>query len=247
MELGTSRMTPVPAEAGPAEQQPTAPASSPVSGARGRGAARQRIVGRAVAGLVAAALLSGLFVVKISSAMPDFAVYRRAASRARSAEAPYQAADGHYQFKYLPAFALVAVPIGMLPEPVARPLWYAGSLGLLAGLLGLSLLTVPDRRKTGAFLLGATFLLMAKFYAHDLQLGQVNVLLAFTIVAAARLMQTGHESAAGLVMAAAVVVKPYALLFAPYVLARGRIASIASMASGVALALLAPAVVYGLE
>lgn len=196
-------------------------------------------------GLIVLALLIGAYVVKVSHQMPDFEVYRRAAIRVRSADLLYQPSDGHYQFKYLPMFAVAAVPLGMVPESVAKPAWYAASLGLLAGLLRLSLLMLPERRKSDGWLIGVTFVLLAKFYARELELGQVNLLLAFLIVASARLMQTGRESAAGLLTAAAIVVKPYALLFVPYLLARRRLASVASMGVGLGLALLLPAIIYG--
>ena len=205
------------------------------------------ILRRAVAALLLIALLSGLYITKVAHRMPDFEVYRRAAIRVRSADPLYRADDGHYQFKYLPAFAIAAVPLGMLPESVAKALWYAASLGLLAGMVRLSLLMLSERRKTDGWLVGATFVVLAKFYAHEVELGQVNILLAFLIVASARLMLTGREAAAGLLIAAAIVVKPYALLFVPYVLARRRIASIASVAAGVGLALVLPAIVYGFE
>ena len=40
--------------------------------------------------------------------MADFEVYWTAANRALDAQPLYQPADGHYQFKYLPAFAFLS-------------------------------------------------------------------------------------------------------------------------------------------
>ena len=56
--------------------------------------------------LAIAALATVMFVVRVHSEMADFAVYRTAAVRALDAEPLYRASDGHYQYKYLPAFAL---------------------------------------------------------------------------------------------------------------------------------------------
>jgi hypothetical protein len=196
---------------------------------------------------VAIVFFAGIYIGKISSRMPDFEVYQRAGDRAWTAEQLYRADDGHYQFKYLPAFAVAMVPIGMLSEPVAKATWYVCSVALLAGLLTLSLRLLPERRRTDALLVGATIVLLAKFYGHELELGQVNILMAFLIVAAARLMQTGRESAAGLLIAAAVVVKPYAVLFLPYLIVRRKTSSIVTVVVGLVVAFLAPAILYGLD
>lgn len=42
----------------------------------------------------------------------DFVVYHRAAVRTLDAEPLYRPDDGHYQFKYLPGFALAMTPFG---------------------------------------------------------------------------------------------------------------------------------------
>jgi hypothetical protein len=192
-------------------------------------------------------LISTIYVVRIAENMPDFAVYHRAGVRALAAAPLYRSDDGHYQFKYLPAFAVASIPVGALPERAAKAAWFAGSVVLLALLLGLSLSIVPDRRWRPALLVTATFVLLLKFYAHELELGQVNILMAVLVVAAARAMRTSSEAVAGLLIAGAIVVKPYAVLFLPYLLARGKVASIATASGGLVVALLTPAIVYGFD
>jgi hypothetical protein len=188
-----------------------------------------------------------IYLFKISHRMADFDVYYRAAVRARAAEPLYRAEDGHYQFKYLPAFAVVVVPIGAMPERTARAVWFAGSVALLVLLLRLTLAIVPDRRLTSGWLVGATVILLLKFYAHELELGQVNILMTTLVVAAAHQMRGRSESAAGLLVAAAIVVKPYAVLFLPYLVARRRLPSIVAACAGLVAALLLPAAFYGVE
>ena len=195
--------------------------------------------------LAAAAVIGTIYVVRIADRMPDFEVYQRAGIRALDAEPLYRADDGHYQFKYLPAFAIAAIPVGALPDAGARAVWFAGSFLLLVLLLALSLAILPERRTTGTVLVACTSVLMAKFYAHELELGQVNILMTALVVAAAWCMRRGAEPAAGLLIAAAIVVKPYAVLFLPYLAARRRIGSIATAGGGLLAALLLPAVVYG--
>ena len=82
---------------------------------------------------------------------------------------------------------------------------------------------------------------MAKFYGHELVLGQVNLLFAVIVLLARSLVvRAGREAAAGLLVALAVVVKPYAVIFLPWLggAARPRRALAAALA-GMVAALLA--------
>jgi len=200
---------------------------------------------RAAILLVVVATLAILYIKKVERRMPDYEVYRQAAARASHAEPLYRPEDGHYQFKYLPAFAVATLPVGLGPERLVRACWFAGTLLLLALLLRTTFDVLPDRRRTRAALIGATFVLMAKFYAHEIELGQVNILMAALVVLAVAQMRAGREMTAGLLIAAAVVVKPYAVLLLPYLAARRRFGSFAGAALGLAIALLLPVVVYG--
>jgi hypothetical protein len=195
--------------------------------------------------LLVVATFAVLYVKKVERRMPDYEVYRRAAARAANAEPLYRPEDGHYQFKYLPAFAVATLPVGLAPDRVVRACWFTGTLLLLIFLLRTTVKVLPDRRRTRAALIGTTFVLMAKFYAHEIELGQVNILMAALVVAAVGQMRTGREMAAGLLIAAAIVVKPYAVLLMPYLAARRRIGSLAGAAIGLAIALLLPVLTYG--
>src|SRR3954470_8269207 len=152
--------------------------------------------------------------------MPDFEVYWTAGSRALAAEPLYRESDGHFQYKYLPAFALLVSPMSRLPLPAAKGLWFGASALLMMVLLGLSIRALPEFRRPPSLLLVLTFLAMAKFYAHELVLGQVNLLFGAIVVLALVLMRGGRDAAAGLVLALAVVVKPYAVIFMPWLAAR---------------------------
>ena len=65
-------------------------------------------------------LAAVLFTTKIRTEMADFGVYRTAGARAFSAEPLYRSDDGHYQFKYLPAFALAMAPFARLDREAPR-------------------------------------------------------------------------------------------------------------------------------
>jgi len=194
-----------------------------------------------------ALVLALLFVDKISRKMPDLAVCWTAADRARQAEPLYRAEDGHYQFKYLPAFAVLAVPISLVSLESAKAIWFVASVALLTALIVLSLRFLPDRRKPAWILISLTLLVMMKFYGHELVLGQMNAPFAVIVAGAVLALGKGNESAAGALIGLAIAVKPYAVIFLPWLVARRRRGSITSATVATLLAVALPAVVYGVQ
>lgn len=201
-------------------------------------------IGLALVILAAAAVL---FRARIAQKMPDLAVYWTAAVRARGAEPLYRIEDQHYQFKYLPAFAVLAIPLGLVPLPSAKALWFVVSLGLLAILIQFSRKLLPEQRRATWLLVTATLVVMGKFYAHELVLGQMNVLFAVVAVLALLALRRGAEARGGLFVAAAIAVKPYAVIFLPWLLARRHLSSIAGATVGLLAVLALPVALYGVD
>ena len=188
---------------------------------------------------------AAVYALKASQKMPDFEVYWRAGLRAAHAEPLYTLDDGHYQLKYLPAFAMIAVPLAWLPLDVAKAVWFALSIGVLGGFVAMSIGLLPERRKRLPVLVTLVVLAMAKFYGHELVLGQVNLLLGATVVAAVHLLMKDHQVPAGLLLALAVVIKPYAVIFVPWLAAIGRWRALVWTGAGLVGASLLPVTVYG--
>lgn len=207
----------------------------------------RRSLGLVLGVCAAAALLAAIFSLKASRKMPDFEVYWKAAVRARAAEPLYRVEDGHYVLKYLPAFAVLAIPAGLLPVQTGKVVWFTASAVLLVAFLALSLALLPERRRPAWVILTIACVAMAKFYGHELVLGQVNLLLGAMVAGAVVLLRSGREAAAGVLIALAIVIKPYAAIFLPWLAARRRIASIAAAAATLCLILLLPAAVYGFD
>jgi hypothetical protein len=204
-------------------------------------------VRRAALLCAALALLAAVYALRAAQKMPDFEVYWRAGGRAAHAEPLYRPEDGHYLLKYLPAFAMFAVPLSWIPLPIAKPLWFAFSAGALGAFVAMSLALLPERRKPAWILAACVVVAMAKFYGHELVLGQVNVLLGAVAVASVHLLAARREPLAGVLLTLAVTVKPYAVLFLPWLVAIGaRRAAVASMAA-LAGALLLPTISYGMS
>jgi hypothetical protein len=195
--------------------------------------------------VVIAVIAAVVFDVRIRRSMVDFGVYHVAAGRVLAAEPLYREEDGHYKFKYMPAFAVAMVPFARLDLQTAKPVWFALSVGLLAAFVRWSVYALPSRRRSERVLMVVTLVLMAKFYGHELTLGQSNILLGTVLVTALLAVEAGRPLVAGTLFGLAVFVKPYAIILLPWVaFSCGTAAAIVS--SGVVLAgLVLPAAIYG--
>src|SRR5262245_31622552 len=103
---------------------------------------------------IAIGLLAGLagwvFIYRAGPPRADFEVYWHTAARAAAPEPLYRPDDGHFQFKYLPAFAILIMPLELLPMQAAKVMWYAASIGLLIALLRMTVRLPAVPRKPRA-------------------------------------------------------------------------------------------------
>lgn len=199
----------------------------------------------AAGGMIVLALVL-LFTSRLQRKMRDFEVYWTAGERALAAETLYRESDGHYRFKYLPAFALLVAPLALMPLAAAKAVWFALSVGALFLLLYVSAREVPEPALPRSWLIAATVVALAKFYSHELVLGQANLLFtALVVIALAALLRT-RDGVAGAWSGAAVVIKPYAVLLIPYLLLVRRFRAAAVASTMTALVIAAPVVRYGI-
>lgn len=197
------------------------------------------------AALVGGAALAAFAFGVLPGEMRDFEVYWTAAARALSAEPIYRVEDGHYQFKYLPAFAVLTAPIALVPLHLAKAAWFVISVALLAGLIALSLALLPDRRRPSWILILIVIVAMGKFYGHEIGLGQVNLLFAVLVAAGILMTRDRRTIAAAIFLVAATAVKPYAVLLLPWLLVRHGRRALLPVAATMAGVLLVPALLYG--
>ena len=199
--------------------------------------------------LIAAAVLGVLvaFALNVSERMADFEVYWRGASRAAAAEPLYRSDDEHYRFKYLPAFAVLTIPLSFVPLATAKVAWFSASAALLVLLIWISLRLLPERRRSSTLLALITVVVLGKFFGHELILGQVNILFGVLAATAFLAMRSGREPLAGALIALTIAIKPYGVLFLPWLAARRKLPSLAAaIVTGVAIALL-PVAIYGVS
>jgi len=196
-----------------------------------------------MAGLLVVAVI---FAPRATRKMRDFEVYWTAAGRALQAAPLYRAEDGHFQFKYLPAFAIVTAPVALMPLETAKAVWFLFSVALIPALISLSVLLLPDRRRALWTIVATVLVVMAKFYGHELILGQVNLLFAVLITTGMMAMRRDRDAFAGALFVAAVVVKPYAVLFLPWLVFTRGFRSAGSVTIGAICVAAAPVGLYGL-
>jgi hypothetical protein len=139
----------------------------------------------------------------------------------------------------------LTIPIGLLPLPAAKAAWFTASALLLAALVRLSVDALPDRRRSGSILAVAAVAVLGKFYGHELLLGQVNVLFAVLAISALLAMRWGHERRAGALIAFTIAVKPYGVLFLPWLLARRKAASVMAAVVTLGAICVLPVPLYG--
>jgi hypothetical protein len=192
--------------------------------------------------LIVAAVAFGL---RAKGQMYDFGVYLTAGGRVVAGENLYRVEDGHWQYKYLPAFAFAMAPLSLLPPVAARAIWFSVSIGLLIWFICVSFRLLPDRRRSTRFLGWMLVLAMGKFYIREIGLGQTNILLALLAMLALDAGRQGKERRAGLLLAAATAVKPYAILFWPWLVARRRFSAAAWFVAGLVAVVALPTVRYG--
>jgi glycosyl transferase family 87 len=202
-----------------------------------------RVQAFAACALLAIAL--GAFVLRISRDMRDFEVPYTAAVRAAAAAPLYRAEDEHYQFKYLPAFAVLAIPLGLMPLPVAKGVWFVGSVALLMALMMLSVRLLPEQRKSTTVLVVSAIVVLAKFYARELDMGQVNLMFAVAATGAFVAMKEGHDLLAALLLVLTIAIKPYGALLLPVLLVRRHKAATTASGVGVLLLFALPMPLYG--
>ena len=190
-------------------------------------------------------IAAAIYQSRIVREMADFEVYRTAANRALAGEPLYRAEDGHFRFKYLPAFALAMAPFALVDREAAKAIWFALSAGLLTAFVRWSVRALPERRRSERALLWLTVLFMAKFYAHELTLGQTNILLGVLLVGSLLAVQVDQPYLAGVLIGAAAFIKPYALLLLPWLGFTYGAAAALCAASVLVAGLVLPALVYG--
>ena len=196
--------------------------------------------------LVVAALAAAVFSLGLKRGYyRDFAVYQTAGQRALNAEPLYRVEDGGFQLKYLPIFALAMTPFAAIDSDIAKAIWFSLTFVLVIVFVHQAILMLPERRRSVRALAWITGFLIAKYVARELVNGQTNVLFGSLLLCSLLALHRGRRMLAGVLVAAAIVAKPYAAIVLPWLLWVYGIVPVAAAGVTLAAGLLMPAVVYG--
>lgn len=195
-----------------------------------------------------------LFFFRVKNKMIDFQVNFEAGKRLRLAETPYRFEDGHYMFKYLPSSAFLYLPLSYLPLELAKGLWYFFIIFCSLALIYLSYTLVPTTAKKSKWLIGIPPLILIKYFLRELDLGQINVLVTLVLLIMIWILDRHRKKRsymddiyAGFLWGLAVALKPYAVIFLPYFLLKGKWKTLLSGMCLLGIAMLIPSLYYGLK
>ncbi len=208
-------------------------------------------VKRSAAILVLAAiiLLSLLFLFRVKDEMADFEVNYKAGQRLYEGETLYRTGDGHWQFKYLPFSSLLYLPLTFLPLALAKACWFGLVVVASVSIIVVSSKLIDYKYDTFFSPVLVTVLVMGRYFFREIQLGQINALITFLLVALIWLLARSKTPSAAAVGGAlgglATALKPYALVFFPYFALRKKWPALGLGLTVLSLASFAPALFYG--
>jgi len=189
--------------------------------------------------------LLALGVAAVLRVQGDFNIYYRAGTRVLQGEPIYRL-DESSHFLYAPVFAIAFAPFAALPLLGAQFAWYlVSAVSLVALILGSGrMLFGPARQLTPATIL-VPVILCARFIDNNVEHGQINLPTIALTVWAIVLGEEDRAIASGAMLAAAILIKPFAGLGALFLLLEGKWRPILfSIACGLML-MVVPMLVFG--
>ena len=200
---------------------------------------------RQLAWIALAAYLVGLGISATFRAQGDFNVYYRAGHRVLLGHAIYPADDSD-RFLYAPIFAIAFAPLALLPRHLAQFVFYAvNAFALIEFLIGVGIILFGRERQLPAALVVIPVLLSFRFIDNNFDHGQINLPTLALIVWAIVYAGESREARAGLMLAAAILIKPFAILAALHLAIRKQFATLGwAVVAGIAL-FIVPVVIFG--
>lgn len=188
-----------------------------------------------------------IYLLWVREDMSDFGVCYRGGERIRAGEALYRIADGHMQYKYSPGSAVFFAYLSLFPYEMAKFLWYVLELFLLFFILALSYDLLPVKQKKKGLLIFLTFLVLIKFLAREIELGQANLLIAFLLLMMLLALLKNSDIGGGFFWGFSLLFKPYALVLLPYFILKKKFKLMASGLVIAVLGLASPVIFYGFK
>ncbi len=204
--------------------------------------------------ILLAIFIGFFFIFHVHQDMRDFSVNYEAGKRLRWGETLYRMEDEHYMFKYLPFAAVIYLPLSYLEPSAAKCIWYLILAASISGILYLSFQLIPSVTVKSWLLIGTTFLILGRFFLRELYLGQINAVITLLLLLLLKLGWAKKEirakipeTCAGLIWGLAVLLKPYAVIFFPYLLVKKKWTVLFSGAALILIGFFVPAIYYGFQ
>jgi hypothetical protein len=200
---------------------------------------------RQIAWIAIGVYLVGLGISATFRAQGDFNVYYRAGHRVLLGHAIYPASDSDH-FLYAPIFAIAFATLAILPRHFAQFVFFAiNAFSLIELILGAGVILFGRERQLPAALIVVPVLLSFRFIDNNFDHGQINLPTLALIVWAIIYTDESHDARAGLMLAAAMLIKPFAILAALHLAIRRHFATLGwAVVAGIAL-LVVPIVIFG--
>jgi hypothetical protein len=200
--------------------------------------------------LAASLLLLAGEIMNNRFTMHDLEVYYRTAVRMLQGNELYRiASDGHYVYKYSPTAGMYFIPLTILPFGAAKIVYWLLLTAIAIVVLQLLFRTASDAdpalsaaRKSTILLLA--FLTVGAHIHREWHLGQVNLVLLALYVTILVLWRNKSYSLAAIVLAASLFIKPFGLIFFPYLILKRRYDMLLVSAVSVVLLGLLPFLLY---
>jgi len=200
---------------------------------------------RQLAWLAIGIYLVGLGISATLRAQGDFNVYYRAGHRVLHGHAIYPPDDAD-RFLYAPIFAIGFAPLAALPRHLAQFVFFAvNAFSLVELILGAGVILFGRERQLPAALIVVPVMLSFRFIDNNFDHGQINLPTLALIVWAIIYADETHDARSGLMLAAAILIKPFAILAALHLAIRRRFVALEwAVIAGLALIVL-PIVIFG--
>jgi Glycosyltransferase family 87 len=200
---------------------------------------------RRLAWLALGVYIVGLGISAVLRNQGDFNVYYRTGHRVLRGLAIYPATDKD-RFLYAPIFALGFAPLAALPRHVAQGAFFLiNAWALVAFIAGSAAMLFGRERRLSAVMLAAPVILTFRFIGNNIDHGQINLPVLALCVWAIIYAREDRPKLSGAMLAAAILIKPFAILPALYLLLRGKFAALGwAIAAAIVLAV-APVIAFG--
>jgi hypothetical protein len=200
---------------------------------------------RRYAWLAIAAYIVGLGIAAVLRNQADFNTYYLAGDRVLGGLPIYPPTDSD-RFLYAPIFALAFAPIAALPLKLAQLAFFiVNAFALVELIIGTGMMLFGRERPLPAALIVIPVALCFRFIGNNIEHGQINLIVLALTVWAIIYAEEKRAPLAGLMLAAAIMIKPFAIVAAAYIFIRRRFNSFGWTIVGGIILIIAPVFIFG--